>query len=72
MLDEATASLPGPEVDRLFGALRRIAAAGTAILFISHYLDEVLKIADRVTVLRDGRRVTTPPAPSSPTSGWPT
>ena len=61
MLDEATASLPGPEVDRLFGALRRIAAAGTAILFISHYLDEVLTIADRVTVLRDGRWVTTAP-----------
>ena len=59
VLDEATASLPGPEVERLFGALRRIAAGGTAILFISHYLDEVLKIADRVTVLRDGRRVTT-------------
>jgi ribose transport system ATP-binding protein len=59
VLDEATASLPGPEVDRLFGALRRVAAGGTAILFISHYLDEVLTISDRVTVLRDGRRVTT-------------
>ena len=59
MLDEATASLPGPEVERLFGALRRVAASGTAILFISHYLDEVLTISDRVTVLRDGRRVAT-------------
>ena len=59
VLDEATASLPGPEVERLFGALRRVAASGTAILFISHYLDEVLTISDRVTVLRDGRRVAT-------------
>jgi ribose transport system ATP-binding protein len=59
VLDEATASLPGPEVERLFMALRRVAASGVAILFISHYLDEVLRLADRVTVLRDGRRIAT-------------
>jgi len=59
ILDEATAALPGPEVDRLFSALRRVVADGTAILFISHHLDEVLQLADRVTVLRDGRRITT-------------
>lgn len=59
VLDEPTASLPGPEVARLFAALRRIAAGGTAILFISHHLDEVLGLADYVTVLRDGRRVAT-------------
>ena len=55
VLDEPTASLPGPEVDRLFAALRLVAASGTSILFISHHLDEVLGLCDTVTVLRDGR-----------------
>jgi ribose transport system ATP-binding protein len=59
VLDEPTATLPGPEAARLFTALRRVAAGGTAILFISHHLDEVLGLADYVTVLRDGRRVAT-------------
>ena len=60
VLDEATAALPGPggrpPVRR---AAPRSRPRGTAVLFISHYLDEVLAIADRVTVLRDGRRVAT-------------
>ena len=59
VLDEVTASLPGAEVVRLFAALRSIASTGVSILFISHHLDEVLGLADRVTVLRDGRRIVT-------------
>jgi len=59
VLDEPTASLPGPEVERLFEALRGIAARGTAILFISHHLEEVFALADRATVLRDGKKVAT-------------
>ena len=59
VLDEPTASLPGPEVERLFAALHRVADSGTSILFISHHLDEVLGLCDAVTVLRDGKRVAT-------------
>ena len=62
VLDEPTASLSAPEVERLFAAIRRVADDGTAILFVSHHLDEVLGLADTVTVLRDGRRVATRPA----------
>ncbi len=61
VLDEVTASLPGAEAQRLFTALRRIAAGGTAILFISHHLDEVLDLCDQVTVLRDGKLVASVP-----------
>jgi len=57
VLDEPTASLNRGEVDALFREVRRIAERGAAVLFVSHMLDEVLELADRVTVLRDGRVV---------------
>ncbi|MGY1815520.1 sugar ABC transporter ATP-binding protein [Blastococcus sp. SYSU D00820] len=57
VLDEPTASLHGEEVGRLFEAVRRVAAAGAGVVFISHRLDEVIDLADRVVVLRDGRKV---------------
>ncbi|WP_040493393.1 sugar ABC transporter ATP-binding protein [Ilumatobacter nonamiensis] len=59
VLDEPTASLPGADVERLFRAIRLLKERGVAILYVSHHLDEVFEIADDVTVLRDGVRVTT-------------
>jgi len=59
ILDEPTASLTGHEVDRLLDVLRGLRAAGTGILYVSHRLDEMFALADRVTVLRDGQLVAT-------------
>jgi ribose transport system ATP-binding protein len=59
VLDEPTAALPRHEVELLMRHLRTYAARGEAILYVSHRLDEVLALADRVTVLRDGRKVGT-------------
>lgn len=55
VLDEPTATLGVHEVERLFGILRRLRDQGVAIVLISHRLDEIVDITDRVTVLRDGR-----------------
>ncbi len=55
VLDEPTASLPADEVVRLFTALRRLRARGVGMIYVSHRLDEVFVIADRMVVLRDGR-----------------
>jgi ribose transport system ATP-binding protein len=55
VLDEPTATMPRPEVDKLFTLIHRVAAAGKSVLLVSHHLDEVFAIANRVTVLRDGR-----------------
>jgi ribose transport system ATP-binding protein len=57
VLDEPTASLPADEVERLFAALRPLKARGVGMIYVSHRLDEVFRIADRVAVLRDGKLV---------------
>ena len=57
LMDEPTSSLQGADVDRLFDLIRRLATRGIAIIYISHFLEEVRQIADRYTVLRDGRSV---------------
>jgi ribose transport system ATP-binding protein len=57
VLDEPTASLPKDEVEILFQALRGLRARGVAMIYVSHRLDEVYAIADRLAVLRDGRLV---------------
>ena len=54
VMDEPTASLSEPERERLFAIMRSLKSEGTAIVFISHYLDEVFSISDRIFVLRDG------------------
>lgn len=57
ILDEPTAVLSPPEVERLLGLVRLLADQGRAVLLVAHKLDEVLGVADRVTVLRQGRTV---------------
>jgi ribose transport system ATP-binding protein len=57
VLDEPTASLGITEKNQLFELLRRITSDGVALLYVTHFLDEVFELADRVTVLRDGRCV---------------
>jgi ABC-type uncharacterized transport system ATPase subunit len=59
VLDEPTAVLTAQEVRELIGVLKRLKADGTAIVFISHKLGEVLQVADRITVLRRGKKVGT-------------
>ena len=61
ILDEPTSALSPPEVERLFVALRKLRAEGKGLIFISHFLDDVLQIADRITIFRNSRRVVTEP-----------
>jgi ribose transport system ATP-binding protein len=59
ILDEPTSALSPPETRRLFDFMRALKSQGRALVFISHFLDDVLAISDRITVLKNGRRVST-------------
>ena len=61
ILDEPTSALSPPEVELLFTVLRRLKQNGKSIIFISHFLDDILRISDSVTVFRNGRHVATSP-----------
>jgi len=61
ILDEPTSALSPAEAGRLFALIRRLCKRGVAIAFISHFIEDVLEICDRVTILRDGRRLETSP-----------
>jgi len=60
-MDEPSAALTGEDVERLFGIIRSLTREGVGVVYISHRLDEVFEIADRITVLRDGRVIETRP-----------
>ena len=61
VLDEPTAALPEPDAQHLFAVLRRLRASGKSVIYVTHRLNELFGLADRVSVLRDGRRVRTAP-----------
>ena len=66
IMDEPTAALNPAEVDELFRVVRQLRADGVGIVYISHKMDELQRIADRVTVLRDGRHIATRPMAGTP------
>jgi len=59
VMDEPTSALTTREIEQLFAAIRRLTAGGVGVIYISHRLEEVFQIGDRVTVLRDGKWITT-------------
>ncbi len=66
ILDEPTTALSGGEVGKLFAFLRRLRQEGVAIVYVSHRMEEITQIADRATILRDGRHVITAPLSELP------
>ncbi|MDQ0391756.1 sugar ABC transporter ATP-binding protein [Labrys monachus] len=68
ILDEPTSSLPASEVERLLALVRHLSSRGIAIIYVSHRMDEIPKIAHSVTVLRDGRHIATRPIGEMPTA----
>ena len=65
LMDEPTSSLFDDAVERLFGLIRRLRSRGVSVVYVSHKMDEILRLCDRVTVLRDGQTVATREAAST-------
>jgi len=59
ILDEPTSALSGPESDRLFALMRQLKTSGVSMIFISHFLEDVLAVSDQITVLKNSRKVAT-------------
>ena len=59
ILDEPTSALSGPESERLFELMRQLKSRGTSMIFISHFLEDVLTVSDRITILKNSRKVAT-------------
>ena len=70
ILDEPTSSLDADEVAQLFAVMRQLRDEGIAILFVTHFLDQVYEICDRITVLRNGALVGEYPTAELPRSRW--
>ena len=70
ILDEPTSALSPPEIERLFAVLNRLRESGRSLIFISHFLDDILKISDVVTVFRNGRNVETAAVTPAIDKGW--
>jgi ribose transport system ATP-binding protein len=70
ILDEPTSALSPPEIERLFAVLSKIKASGRSIIFISHFLDDILKISDEITIFRNGRKVASTPVTSDIDKAW--
>jgi len=70
ILDEPTSALSPPEIERLFGVLSKLKESGRSIIFISHFLDDILKIADAITIFRNGRKVADADVTAAIDKGW--
>ncbi len=70
ILDEPTSALSPPEIEHLFGVLTKLREGGRSIIFISHFLDDILKISDAITIFRNGRKVATNEVTPAIDKGW--
>ena len=70
ILDEPTSALSPPEVARLFGVLKKLREGGRSLIFISHFLDDILAVSDEVTVFRNGAKVADAPVGPGVDKGW--